>query len=96
MGFVMPAVRIQDNMQLSANNYVIRAKEIDAGNGDLRPTMLLVMDPRGEDITISGEATTEPTFGLPATWIEETAREEALFRGYTVVDAATVITTHLT
>lgn len=96
MGFVMPAVRIQDNMQLSANNYVIRAKEIDAGNGDLRPTMLLVMDPRGEDITITGEATTEPTFGLPATWIEETAREEALFRGYTVVDAATVITTHLT
>lgn len=96
MGFVMPAVRIQDNMQLSANNYVIRAKEIEAGNGDLRPTMLLVMDPRGEDITITGEATTEPTFGLPATWIEETAREEALFRGYTVVDAATVITTHLT
>ncbi|MAF48661.1 MAG: flagellar biosynthesis protein FlhA [Rhodospirillaceae bacterium] len=96
MGFVMPAVRIQDNMQLSANNYVIRAKEIDTGNGDLRPNMLLVMDPRGEDITISGEATTEPTFGLPAMWIEETAREEALFRGYTVVDAATVITTHLT
>ena len=96
MGFVMPAVRIQDNMQLPANNYVIRTKEIDAGNGDLRPTMLLVMDPRGEDITISGEATREPTFGLPARWIERTSREEALFRGYTVVDAATVITTHLT
>jgi flagellar biosynthesis protein FlhA len=96
MGFVMPAVRIQDNMQLPANNYVIRTKEIDAGNGDLRPTMLLVMDPRGEDITITGEATREPTFGLPARWIERTSREEALFRGYTVVDAATVITTHLT
>jgi flagellar biosynthesis protein FlhA len=96
MGFVMPAVRIQDNMQLPANNYVIRTKEIEAGNGDLRPTMLLVMDPRGEDITISGEATREPTFGLPARWIERTSREEALFRGYTVVDAATVITTHLT
>jgi flagellar biosynthesis protein FlhA len=96
MGFVMPAVRIQDNMQLPANNYVIRTKEIEAGHGDLRPTMLLVMDPRGEDITISGEATREPTFGLPARWIERTSREEALFRGYTVVDAATVITTHLT
>ena len=96
MGFVMPAVRIQDNMQLPANNYVIRAKEIEAGHGDLRPTMLLVMDPRGEDITISGEATREPTFGLPARWIERTSREEAMFRGYTVVDAATVITTHLT
>jgi flagellar biosynthesis protein FlhA len=96
MGFVMPAVRIQDNMQLPANNYVIRTKEIEAGHGDLRPTMLLVMDPRGEDITISGEATHEPTFGLPARWIDMGAREEALFRGYTVVDAATVITTHLT
>ena len=96
MGFVMPAVRIQDNMQLPANNYVVRVKEIDAGSGDLRPNMLLVMDPRGEEITISGETTHEPTFGLPAMWIEIEAREEALFRGYTVVDAPTVITTHLT
>ena len=96
MGFVMPAVRIQDNMQLPANNYVARIKEIEAGNGDLRPNMLLVMDPRGEEITISGESTHEPTFGLPAMWIETEAREEALFRGYTVVDAPTVITTHLT
>ena len=96
MGFVMPAVRIQDNMQLAANNYIVRVKEIDAGNGDLRPNMLLVMDPRGEEITLTGETTTEPTFGLPATWIEESGREEALFRGYTVVDTPTVITTHLT
>jgi flagellar biosynthesis protein FlhA len=54
------------------------------------------MDPRGEDITLTGEKTTEPTFGLPAMWIDETNREEALFRGYTVVDTPTVITTHLT
>jgi len=96
MGFVMPAVRIQDNMQLPANNYIVRVKEIEAGKGDLRPNMLLVMDPRGEDITISGESTHEPTFGLPAMWIDTQAREEAMFRGYTVVDAPTVITTHLT
>ncbi|MBL4615894.1 MAG: FHIPEP family type III secretion protein, partial [Magnetovibrio sp.] len=96
MGFVMPSVRIQDNMQLDANTYVVRAKEIEAGRGDLRPTMLLVMDPRGEEITLPGEKTTEPTFGLPAMWIDEQNREEALFRGYTVVDPATVITTHLT
>jgi flagellar biosynthesis protein FlhA len=83
-------------MQLPANNYVIRVKEIEAGRGDLRPTMLLVMDPRGEDISLPGETTTEPTFGLPAMWIEENNREEAMFRGYTVVDPATVITTHLT
>ena len=96
MGFVMPSVRIQDNMQLPANSYLIRVKEIEAGGGDLRPNMLLVMDPRGEDITLAGEKTNEPTFGLPALWIEEPNREEALFRGYTVVDPSTVITTHLT
>ncbi len=96
IGFVMPSVRIQDNMQLAANAYVVRVKEIDAGTGDLRPNMLLVMDPRGEEITLPGEKTTEPTFGLPAMWIDEASREEALFRGYTVVDPATVITTHLT
>jgi len=96
MGFVMPAVRIQDNLQLPPNQYVIRIKEIEAGSGELRPAMLLVMDPRGEDITLSGEATREPTFGLPAMWINDRYREEALFRGYTVVDAPTVVTTHLT
>ncbi|MDH5750172.1 MAG: flagellar biosynthesis protein FlhA, partial [Rhodospirillales bacterium] len=96
IGFVMPSVRIQDNMQLPANTYVIRVKEIEAGRGDLRPNQLLVMDPRGEDITLPGEKAQEPTFGLPAMWIEDASREEALFRGYTVVDPATVITTHLT
>jgi flagellar biosynthesis protein FlhA len=58
--------------------------------------MLMVMDPRGEDITLPGEKTKEPTFGLPAVWIEPGGREEALFRGYTVVDPSTIITTHLT
>ncbi|MEO5338354.1 MAG: flagellar biosynthesis protein FlhA [Magnetospirillum sp. WYHS-4] len=96
VGFIMPSVRIQDNMQLPANAYVIRVKEIEAGRGDLRPAMLLVMDPRGEEITLPGEKTTEPTFGLPAMWIDVSNREEALFRGYTVVDPSTVITTHLT
>lgn len=96
MGFVMPSVRIQDNMQLEPNTYIIRSKEIETGRGDLRPNMLLVMDPRGEEITLPGEATKEPTFGLPAMWIDKQNREEALFRGYTVVDPATVITTHIT
>jgi flagellar biosynthesis protein FlhA len=96
MGFVIPAVRIQDNLQLAANGYVIRLKESEAGRGELRPNMVLVMDPRGEPITIPGEATTEPTFGLPALWANENEREEATFRGYTVVEPATVLTTHLT
>ncbi len=96
MGFVMPAVRIQDNMQLPQNTYVIRIKEMEVGRGELRPDMLLAMDPKGDTIGIEGEDTTEPTFGLPARWIAEPSREEAMFKGYTVVDPATVITTHLT
>ncbi|KJS42767.1 MAG: flagellar biosynthesis protein FlhA [Rhodospirillaceae bacterium BRH_c57] len=96
MGFIMPSVRIQDNMQLPANTYAIFIKEVEAGRGDLRPNQLLVMDPRGEDITLAGEKTREPTFGLPALWVDVSNREEALFRGYTVVDPPTVITTHLT
>jgi flagellar biosynthesis protein FlhA len=96
MGFVMPAVRIQDNLKLTPNTYVIRVKEIEAGRGELRPSMLLVMDPRGQPISIPGENTIEPTFGLPAMWIDPTYREDALFKGYTVVDPPTVITTHLT
>ena len=96
MGFIMPAVRIQDNLQLPPNNYILRVKEIEAGAGELRPNHLLVMDPRGEQISLPGEATVEPTFGLPAMWVGEQHREEAMFRGFTVVDAPTVITTHLT
>ena len=95
-GFVLPSVRIQDNLQLPANTYLIRVKEIESGRGELRPNMLLVMDPKGDKIGLSGEETTEPTFGLPAVWVDPSAREEALFRGYTVVDPPTVITTHLT
>lgn len=96
MGFVMPSVRIQDNMQLPANTYVIRIKEIESARGEVRPAMLLVMDPRGDTIELPGEQTVEPTFGLPATWVHEDQREEASFRGYTVVDPSTVATTHLT
>jgi flagellar biosynthesis protein FlhA len=96
MGFIMPSVRIQDNMQLAANEYKVYVKEVLSGGGEIRPNMLLVMDPRGEEITLSGEKTTEPTFGLPAMWVDQSNREEALFRGYTVVDAPTVVTTHIT
>lgn len=96
MGFVMPSVRILDNMQLPANTYVIRLKETESGRGDIRPNMLMVMDPRGEEVALHGEATTEPAFGLPAVWVDANMKEEASFRGYTVVDASTVITTHIT
>ncbi len=96
MGFVMPAVRIIDNMQLGANEYRIAVKEVDSGKGELFPGSLLVMDPKGLPIDLPGTHTTEPAFGLPATWVVATMREEASFRGYTVVDPGTVLTTHLT
>ena len=96
LGFVMPSVRIIDNMQLPANTYVISVKEVEAGRGDLVTGSLLAMDPQGADVELPGTRTTEPAFGLAATWIDESLRDEASFRGYTVVDPATVLTTHLT
>jgi flagellar biosynthesis protein FlhA len=96
MGFVMPAVRILDNMQLGGNTYRICVKEVEAGKGDLYPGQFLAMDPKGQKIDLPGTHTTEPAFGLPATWVDTTLREEATFRGYTVVDPGTVLTTHLT
>ena len=95
MGFVMPAVRILDNMQLGSNEYRIRVKEVDSGKGELFPGSFLIMDPKGLPIDLPGTHTTEPAFGLPATWVSSALREEASFRGFTVVDPGTVLTTHL-
>jgi flagellar biosynthesis protein FlhA len=96
MGFVMPAVRILDNVQLEANSYVIKIKEVDAGTGRIWPNQYMVMDPAGHQVNVPGLHTTEPTFGLPATWVDAALKEEASLKGYTVVDAATVLSTHLT
>jgi flagellar biosynthesis protein FlhA len=96
MGFVLPSVRIQDNMELPPDTYVLRVKEIEAGRGRLRPPKLLAIDPSGNPPQMAGERTTEPTFGLPALWVEEELRDEALARGCTVVDCPGVVATHLT
>jgi flagellar biosynthesis protein FlhA len=96
MGFVMPSVRILDNVQLDANSYVIKIKEVEAGAGKVWHGQYMVMDPAGNQVTLPGVHTTEPTFGLPATWIDAALKEEASVKGYTVVDAATVLATHLT
>ncbi len=96
MGFVMPSVRILDNVQLDANGYVIKIKEVEAGAGKVWHGQYMVMDPAGNQVTLPGVHTTEPTFGLPATWIDAALKEEASVKGYTVVDAATVLATHLT
>jgi len=95
-GFVMPPVRILDNMRLPTQGYALRIKEMEAGAGEVRLGSLMAMDPRGGQVELPGEHVREPAFGLPATWIDESLKEEATFRGYTIVDPATVLTTHLT
>ena len=97
LGFVIPSVRIQDNLQLKPGDYQIFIKETKAGGGTLEPGMLLAMDPTGGAApAIEGRDTIEPTFGLPARWISDSQRENAQFNGYTVVDNANVVVTHLT
>ncbi|GJE55188.1 MULTISPECIES: flagellar biosynthesis protein FlhA [Methylobacterium] len=96
LGFVMPQVRILDNVALDANAYVVRVKEIEAGSGQVFPGQFMAMDPMGGQVQLPGQHMQEPTFGLPATWIDASLRDQAQLKGYTVVDAATVISTHLT
>ncbi|MDC9825210.1 flagellar biosynthesis protein FlhA [Devosia sp. ZB163] len=96
LGFIMPPVRILDNMQLEPNDYRVKIKEVDAGRGQIFAHQLMVMDPMGKEINLPGIHTTEPTFGLPATWIEPALRDEAELRGYSIIDPSTVISTHLT
>ena len=96
MGFVLPSVRIQDNLDLPPDTYILRVKEIEAARGVLRPPLHLAINPEGGVPDMPGEKTSEPAFGLPALWIEEKLRDEALARGCTVVDCAGVLATHLT
>jgi flagellar biosynthesis protein FlhA len=96
LGFIMPPVRILDNMQLEPNDYKVKIKEVDAGRGQIFANQLMIMDPMGKEIGLPGVHTIEPTFGLPATWIEPALRDEAELRGYSIIDPSTVISTHLT
>ena len=96
MGFVVPSVRIQDNVQLEYGGYAIYIKDIKVGDGILKPEKLLAIDATGSSPPIEGEDTLDPTFGLPAKWIDENKREDANYSGYTVADCATIIMTHLT
>jgi flagellar biosynthesis protein FlhA len=80
LGFVMPAVRSLDNVQLDANSYVIKVKEVEAGSGKVWSGQYMVLDPAGGQVKLPGTHTTEPTFGLPATWIDGALKEEASIR----------------
>jgi flagellar biosynthesis protein FlhA len=95
LGIIIPAVHIQDNMQLDSGEYIILLKGNEVARAQLMPHYCLAMNPGSAEGEIEGIATQEPTYGLPATWIREAARENAMARGYTVVDPATVMTTHL-
>lgn len=94
-GFVLPPVRLQDNMELENNTYSIKVKEIEAGKGVLDTEKYLAISPNGGDVPFPGDVTKEPAFGLPAKWIGGAHKEEAEHKGFTVVDPSTVITTHM-
>ncbi len=94
-GFVMPQVRIRDNLQLSSNHYEVMLKGVPIGSGEIYPEKFLAMNSGLVTEEMAGIATKEPAFGLDATWIDPEEKEDALMRGYTVVDPSTVVATHM-
>jgi flagellar biosynthesis protein FlhA len=96
LGLIVPVVRLRDNIQLDPNEYVIKIKGTVIARGQVMADRFLAMDPGIAEGEIEGIDTLEPAFGLPAKWIEEDHRERAEFMGYTVVDAPSIIATHLT
>lgn len=96
MGIYVRPIRIRDNLQLSANNYVFKIRGEEFANGELMPGYYLAMDPTGREEGFDGIPTKEPTFGLPAWWIHPGAKDTAELMGMTVVDCSTVLVTHLT
>lgn len=96
MGIVVQPIRIRDNLRLKTNEYVIKIRGTVIAKSELMPNMFLCMDPSNEEITMPGIRAIEPTFGIPALWINKDQREEAEIKGLTVVDPTTVMITHLT
>jgi len=95
MGFLVPAIHIRDNLELRPNAYRITLKGVETGAGEAYVGMYLAINPGRVMGELTGTATKDPAFGLPATWIDEESREQAQTYGYTVVDASTVVATHL-
>jgi len=96
MGFIVPPVRIRDNLQLDANGYSVMLKGVRVATGTIFPDKFLVMNPEGNVDELDGIPTKEPAFGLPAKWVDEAVKDIAEMEGLTIVDPATVIATHLT
>ncbi len=94
-GFLMPQVRIRDNLHLDPSYYQILLKGVEIGQGSIQPDKFLAMDSGMATEELEGEKTKEPAFGLDAIWIKPELKEDAIMNGYTVVDPATVISTHM-
>ena len=95
-GFILPAIHIRDNVRLSPTSYRFMLKGASIGEAEIKPHYLLAMDPGNVTAPMQGIPTKEPAFGLDAMWIHESEKERAQFSGYTVVDLATMVTTHVT
>ena len=95
VGFLAPAVHIRDNLELRPNAYVITLKGVEIGRGEAYTGMYLAINPGHVNTALPGAVTRDPAFGLPAVWVEAGLREQAQTFGYTVVDAGTVVATHL-
>ena len=95
VGFLPPSVHIRDNLEMSPNAYRITLKGVEIGSGEVKTGLFMAINPGNVNATLPGTATRDPAFGLPAIWVESGVREQAQAMGYTVVDAGTVIATHL-
>ena len=95
MGIVVPPIRIRDNIQIKPTEYILRVKGAEAGRGELLPDHYLAMNTGAAEEELIGVPTKEPAFGLPALWISPDLRDKAEAMGYTVVDAPSVLATHL-
>ena len=95
-GFVIPFVRIRDNIKLDPSTYIIRVKGVEMGSGKIKMNHYLAIPFEGITEKIEGEPTVDPAFGVEAFWITESQRQKAELAGYTVIDPSNIITTHLT
>ncbi len=96
LGIYVRPIRIRDNLQLSPNSYVFKLRGEESASGELMPGHYLAMDPTGQDLSVPGIPTVEPTFGLPAWWIPAAEKDKVEMLGLTVVDCSTILVTHLT
>jgi flagellar biosynthesis protein FlhA len=95
IGFLVPVVHIRDNLELKPNAYRITLKGVEIGSGEATPGQWMAINPGQVSGTLPGPVTRDPAFGLPAVWIDASLKEQAQAYGYTVVDASTVVATHL-